>query len=116
MQPETEKLLVDAREAGRAVLGFVSRRSLDDYRSDLMLRSAVERQLFILGEALSQLRAIASSPFDRIPDSRRIVGFRNPLAHGYAQVDDARAWDIVENDLPRTLVEIERLLEAEGDA
>ncbi|RIJ98643.1 MAG: hypothetical protein DCC46_11395 [Armatimonadetes bacterium] len=45
------------------------------------------------------------------PDSRCIVGIRNLLAHGYAQVDDARAWDIVENDLPKTLGEIERLLE-----
>jgi len=113
MQPEAEKLLTDAREAGRAVLQFVSSRSLDDYRSDLMLRSAVERQLFIVGEALSQLRAVAPGCFDGIPDSRRIVGFRNLLAHGYAQVDDARAWDIVENDLPKTLREIEGLLEGE---
>lgn len=52
MQPETEKLLLDAQEAGRAVLQFVSHRSLADYGRDLMLRSAVERQMFILGEAI----------------------------------------------------------------
>ena len=30
--------------------------------------------------------------------------------NGYGQVDDARVWDIVQNDLPKTLAEIERLL------
>ncbi|MGQ9657648.1 MAG: HepT-like ribonuclease domain-containing protein [Fimbriimonadales bacterium] len=55
MKPETEKLLTDALEAGRAVLRFVSGRSLGDYENDLMLRSAVERQMFIVGEAISQL-------------------------------------------------------------
>ncbi|MGQ9657649.1 MAG: HepT-like ribonuclease domain-containing protein [Fimbriimonadales bacterium] len=32
------------------------------------------------------------------------------LAHGYGQVDDARVWDMIENDLPETLAEIEHLL------
>lgn len=110
MKPETEKLLIDALEAGRAVLRFVSGRSLDDYKADLMLRSAVERQMFIVGEAIPQLRKVDSSTFDRISEAKRIVGFRNLLAHGYGQVDDARVWDMIENDLPKTVAEIEHLL------
>ncbi len=67
MRPEAEKLLTDAREAGRAVLQFASGRSLGDYRRDLRLRSAVERQWFIVGEAPSQLRAISPSSFEGTP-------------------------------------------------
>lgn len=110
MKPETEKLLIDAREASRAVLHFVSGRSLDDYKTDLMLRSAVERQMFIVGEAISQLRRVDPSTFDRISEAKRIIGFRNLLAHGYGQVDDSRVWDMIENDVPKTMAEIEHLL------
>jgi len=47
--------LWEAREAADHVASFVAGRSLDDYRSDVMLRSAVERQFEIVGEALGQL-------------------------------------------------------------
>lgn len=110
MKPETEKLLIDAREAARAVLQFVSGRSLADYKANLMLRSAVERQMFILGETIFQLRKADLPSLERISEARRIVGFRDLLAHGYGQVDDARVWDMIENDLPKTLAEVDRLL------
>jgi len=48
MQPESSaKLLFDAAEAPRAVTQFVSGRTFEKYSQGLMLRSAVERQLFI---------------------------------------------------------------------
>lgn len=113
MRPEAKKLLIDALEAGRAVLSFVAEKSLADYRSDLLLRSAVERQLFSLGEAMSQLRSVDVVVFDAVAGAKRIVGFRNLLAHGYSQVGHARAWDIVESELPPTIREIERLIMGE---
>ena len=110
MPPESAKLLFDAISAARAAQEFVATRTQEDYLADLMLRSAVERQLYILGEALSQLRQIDPTKFDQIPDARRIVAFRNVLAHGYAQIDDARVWSIVETDLPAALSELETML------
>lgn len=103
MRLEARKLLIDAISAGRAVTQFVSGRNLDDYRADLLLRSAVERQLFVLGEALTQMRSVDPAAFESIPDARRIVGLRNVLAHGYSQIDDARIWDVVQSDLPGTI-------------
>ena len=110
MQPDSAKLLFDAAEAARAVSQFVAGRTFEEYNQDLLLRSAVERQLFILGEAMTQLRQIDQQTFESVPDARRIVGFRNLLAHGYAQVDHARVWNIVQVDLAATLSEIEKLL------
>jgi uncharacterized protein with HEPN domain len=43
----------DAIEACRAIQSFTSEVSFDTYAGDLMLRSAVERQFEILGEALN---------------------------------------------------------------
>lgn len=49
MRRDPRKYLWDAREAAEAVRTFVSGRTLEDYLADLMLRSAVERQLGIVG-------------------------------------------------------------------
>ena len=58
-----------------------------------MLRSAVERQFEIIGEALSQLSRVDPEMSAKIPDLPRIVAFRNVLIHGYASVDDQLVWD-----------------------
>jgi uncharacterized protein with HEPN domain len=69
------------------VEAFVGDATADGYARDALLRSAVERQLEIIGEALNQLSRVAPEIADRIPELRRIVAFRNLLIHGYAAVD-----------------------------
>jgi|GEM_PF-3558878 uncharacterized protein with HEPN domain len=51
--------LWDMLTAARAVQTFVEDRAFEDYVADLMLRSAVERQLKIIGEAARRV----SKPF-----------------------------------------------------
>ncbi len=50
--PEALKYLWDVAEACRRVCEFIEGKSIDRYRQDVLLRSAVERQLMIVGEAL----------------------------------------------------------------
>jgi uncharacterized protein with HEPN domain len=64
------------------------------------LRSAVERQFEIAGEALRQLARLDTALAAKIPDLREIVAFRNILIHGYALIDRARVWRVVQVDLP----------------
>jgi uncharacterized protein with HEPN domain len=92
--------LWDAREAADAIAGFMQGRRFDDYAGDLMFRSAVERQLAVIGEALSQLARVDQGLAARIPEVRRVIAFRNVLIHGYDRIDNAGVWRIVEADLP----------------
>jgi len=75
-----------------------------------LLRSAVERQFEILGEAVTRLSKIKKELAGQIPNHRRIIGFRNQLIHGYDTIKDAIVWDIVKKDLPVLMQEIENLL------
>jgi uncharacterized protein with HEPN domain len=73
MQPDTGKYLWDATEAARRVLRFTQGKTLDDYLADELLRAAVERQLTILGEALSHVRRVEPAVAERIADLPRAV-------------------------------------------
>jgi len=74
-------------------MDFVAGRTWADYESDPLLRSAVERQFEIVGEALNQLSRAAPDVAARVPDLPRIVAFRNVLIHRYATVDDRLVWE-----------------------
>lgn len=110
MRPEAKKYLWDAHEAARLIRRFVADKSFADYQGDDMLRSAVERQFEIIGEALNLLSKIDAAVAADIPELARIVAFRNVLIHGYATVDDRLVWGIVEGKLPLLDAACEKLL------
>ncbi len=76
-----------------------------------MVRSAVERQFEIIGEALNQLSRADPTLAARVPDPRRLVAFRNILIHGYATVDDNIVWDAATTRLPELSAVLTRLLQ-----
>ena len=96
MNDRLKKRLFDALSACDTIGEFVQGRNLAAYRNDKMLRSAVERQFEIIGEALAQASIVDSTLPDRFPELRRIVALRNRLIHGYDSVDDEIVWDIVQ--------------------
>lgn len=102
--------LFDIAEACQHIEDFVGDASIDDYRQAAFLRSAVERQLEIIGEALNQALRYHPTLADRINDTSRIIAFRNQLAHGYASIVDDVVWDIVESNLPALRERVSALL------
>lgn len=110
MQPEGQKFLYDIQEACRRLEAFTKNSTLKDYLADEMLRSAVERQFEIIGEALSRLQRIDGKIVESIPDCRRIISFRNILVHGYATIRHDTVWGVVQADLPVLSRHIKELL------
>ena len=109
------KYLWDALRAATRIARFTAKRSYADYLADEMLRSAVERQFEIIGEAFAGLRRVDPSVAAGIPSLPRIVAFRNVLIHGYATVDDRLVWGVVEGKLAELLEQLGRLLEQTGE-
>lgn len=93
MRLEAKKYLYDIQQAASRIADFTFGKQLDDYRRNAMVRSAVERQFEIIGEALAQLAKLDEKAVVRIGEHRRIIAFRNILIHGYTEVDDRLVWD-----------------------
>lgn len=115
MQLEALKWLEDCRLAAERIQRFAAGRTAQDYTTDELLRSGIERQFGIVGEALSQLRRIDPATAERITDHEQIIAFRNGLIHRYWDLRPEVVWVFVERDLDVLIREVRALL-AEGDA
>lgn len=113
MRLECKKYLFDIEHAAGLIRDFTQGKSFAEFASDLMLRSAVERQFEIIGEALNQLLKIDAETASQITDHRHIIAFRNILIHGYAQIDHRLVWGVVELNVPILLSEVRALLDRE---
>jgi len=95
--------LWDAIEAGERIVEFLGSRTLEGYRRDSLLKSAVERKLEVVGEALNRAVQADASLELRVPQLRVVIGLRNAIAHGYDVVDDETVYRNATVDLPRLL-------------
>jgi uncharacterized protein with HEPN domain len=109
MKDEVLTNLHDILEAALAIKGFVTGKTFEEYKSEELLRSGVERKFEIIGEALNRIDSHDPDLLQRIRDHRDIVSFRNILAHGYDSVDDRIVWGIIEEDLDRLLEDVRTL-------
>lgn len=110
MQPESAAFLWDVRGAADSIAVFIDGLDEHDYLADALRRSAVERQLEIIGEALNNLRRVDPDTATGIPDLHRIVGLRNVLAHGYTIVDDRVVWAAATQRVPELRILVDTLL------
>jgi uncharacterized protein with HEPN domain len=115
MRPDPRKYLWDALQAAERLTRFAQGKSLTDYQADELLKSAVERQFEIIGEALNQLSKVSPELAEQIPELPRIVAFRNILIHGYAMVDDVLVWQILTDKQPVLDQAIRKLLAGLSD-
>jgi len=99
MTDPQRKYLIDVSEAIQHIESFIEiAPGLEEYKSNLLVRRAVERELEIIGEAINQLLHTDSPP--DILNASRIVDMRNRVIHGYDTVDDAIIWGILQRYIP----------------
>jgi uncharacterized protein with HEPN domain len=110
MRREPRAYLIDARDAGLLIQQFLHEQTREEYLGNPLVRSAVERQFEIIGEALSQLARVSPGQAERVPNYRRIIAFRNVLAHGYSTIDHALVWESSHSDLDALLETLNVLL------
>ena len=100
MAERRPKLLFDAIAAIDAALGFLAGHDLAAYETNLLLRSGVERQLEILGEACARLLREDASTGREVPASRMAIGLRRRVSLVGLQPSpraDSRPYNVFKN-------------------
>ncbi|CAN1507911.1 COG2361 Uncharacterized conserved protein [Flavobacteriaceae bacterium] len=109
MEHKTAKYLFDIFESIQSIEGYLgTNRDYNEYSKNKLLRRGIERELEIIGEALSSLKKLDNSI--EISFYKQIIGLRNQIIHSYDNIDDEIIWGIVIRHLPKLKIEIENLL------
>ena len=93
------------------VLQLTKDKTVDDYKNDRIFRSALERELQIIGEAMLQLDRMSPEMVEKISEHRSIIGFRHVLVHGYDSLDPETVWNMVETKIALLLEQAKELLQ-----
>jgi len=110
MEKEVQTWLEDITQSIDEIEEFLpERRDFFEFKKDLKTRKAIERNIEIIGEAVSRILNI--NPEIKITNARKIVDTRNRIIHGYDTVSEDIIWAIVSNDLKKLRQEIKNLLE-----
>ena len=109
MNNEFKKFLFDIQVSIESIENFLEEtRDFNIYKSNKMLRRAVEREFEIIGEALNSLDKL--DPNIEISSKRQIIGMRNRVIHGYDKIDDEIIWGTIVRHIPVLKSEVANLL------
>ena len=108
MTERAKKYLFDILFAVEVIEGFLQGMNFLEYETDLKTKSAVERQLGIIGEAVNKF-SNENSAYE-LTNAREIVNFRNRIIHAYDSIADSIVWAIKSNHLPILKKEVEGLM------
>ena len=106
------KWLYDIRDAIDEIESYFEDfpRDFNVYKSNTILKRAVERDLEIIGEAVN--RIIRQNPSFPIGNAKRIVGLRNQIIHAYDNISDENVWAIITKHLPVLGAEVKELIDS----
>ncbi len=109
MDNEVRTWLKDIEQAIVEINSFIPEiKNFKDFQKDLKTKRAVERNIEIIGEAMT--RILKAYPEIKISHTRKIVDTRNRIIHGYDSVSEDILWGIIVKNLPDLKKEIQELL------
>ena len=111
MDERVEKWLYDIRLAIEEIESYFDNveKKYTNFKQNVMLKRAIERNLEIIGEATN--RILARNPEIEITNAQKIVRLRNFVIHSYDSISDENIWAVVINNLPVLKKDIDKLLE-----
>jgi len=107
--PNDLAYVLDILDAARLILEFMQGIERKAFEDDIMRQDAVIRRFEIIGEASRRISPAFKEQHSEIP-WRVMVGMRNRLIHEYDAVDLDLVWEVVWDDLPPLIAQLERLL------
>ena len=101
-------LLEDMLESSLKINRYTTGMSYNDFIVDDKTVDAVVRNFEIIGEAANRIDPDFRSTNPEI-EWKRIRGFRNRIVHDYFGIDYGIVWDIIQNNLPELINQLQEL-------
>ena len=84
------------------IASHLKRISRNKFLASDLHRSAIIRELEVIGEAANQVSAETKNKYSKLPWAQ-MVGMRNRLIHGYFDVDHSIVWEVAKVEIPKLL-------------
>jgi len=116
MPPEADEnrdkaFLYDVVHGVRLAVGYVEGVTREQFDQDPMAQDAVIRRLTVVGEATKRLSPDFRERHPGIP-WKQMAGMRDVIVHEYDRVDLDTVWNVLQNEFPGLLSQLERIVEA----
>ncbi len=103
--------LNDSKEAILRINVYVENLSYEEFLNDIKTQDAVVRNLEIIGEAIKNISEELKDKYPRVP-WKDLAGVRDKLIHHYFGVNLDIVWNIVKEELPGIILQLEEILKA----
>ncbi|WP_234488442.1 DUF86 domain-containing protein [Oxynema sp. CENA135] len=109
MPPRDLHYLYDMLVSAKIAESYLSQHSWSHFLEDIQLQDAAIRRLEIIGEAERRLSEGTRISLSKIP----LILMRNQIVKEYDKIDLEVVWNTVQNDLPKLIAEIEKVMPEE---
>lgn len=101
--------LYDILESSRTALEYARGKTWDEFSTDPLLQDAIVRRLEIIGEASGRVSNETQKKYSHLP-WQAMKGTRNKIIHEYDSIELDIIWDILQQDLPYLVIELEKII------
>lgn len=108
MKKQDDLYLSQIQERIRSIKAHLKGVSEAKFHKSSLHKSAIIRELEVIGEAARLVSDETKKNFPHIP-WQQMIGMRNRLIHGYFSVDESIVWEVVTAQLPQLEREIEEV-------
>jgi uncharacterized protein with HEPN domain len=109
---DNETRLRHILDAAREAVLFAQDKTRNDLNTNRMLTLSLVKCIEIVGEAAANITRERQDELPQIPWPQ-IIGMRNRLIHAYFEVNLDIVWDVVTDNLPPLIAELEKIISSE---
>jgi uncharacterized protein with HEPN domain len=109
---DNETRLRHILDAAREAVLFAQDQTRSDLNTNRMLTLSLVKCIEIVGEAAANITRERQDELPQIPWPQ-IIGMKNPLIHAYFEVNLDIVWDVVTDNLPPLIDELEKIIPSE---